>query len=435
MTGADYVLHIGAMVSPAADKKPEKTLYTNIGSTLAIIKAIKAQPDPDKVHLCYIGTVAMTGSRMPPVHWGRVGDPMNPSIFDYYALSKVFSERAVYDSGLKHWVSIRQTGQHPPAQSAGQEPIIFHQPVNNVLEWSTAVESGVCMANVCEDWVPESFWCKGYNLSSGPKWRLTCWEFSNKSMEPLGMKFEDVFDPRQMARFNFHGHYYTDSQALDDILHFRCVDFDQYWANVNAEVEAMMANPMIRAMMPTAEQMKQGNAQVAKKPMGFSWMFDTNQEDWIHAFFGSREKQAAIPSFEEGFKLYHPDDQHPTYLDHGYDESKPLEQLTKADLDKAAAFRGGECLEDNHGDIYKPIVWKCADVHTFHSSVNAVLNGGHWCPECLAHEWNYAAMAKVNPFYAQVWNPQHDADDDYCIPMQYSAYDITKKIEEELKEK
>jgi len=38
--GADYVLHIGAMVSPAADKYPEKTLYTNIGSTLNIIKAI-----------------------------------------------------------------------------------------------------------------------------------------------------------------------------------------------------------------------------------------------------------------------------------------------------------------------------------------------------------------------------------------------------------
>lgn len=32
VTGADYVLHIGAMVSPAADKYPEETLYTNIGS-------------------------------------------------------------------------------------------------------------------------------------------------------------------------------------------------------------------------------------------------------------------------------------------------------------------------------------------------------------------------------------------------------------------
>ncbi len=54
--GADYVLHIGAMVSPAADQYPEQTLYTNIGSTLNIIKAIKEQPDPDQVHLVYVGT-------------------------------------------------------------------------------------------------------------------------------------------------------------------------------------------------------------------------------------------------------------------------------------------------------------------------------------------------------------------------------------------
>lgn len=228
VTGADYVLHIGAMVSPAADRDPEKTLYTNIGSTLAIIKAIKAQPDPDRVRFCYIGTVAMTGSRMDPVHWGRVGDPMNPSIFDYYGMSKVFSELAVYESGLKHWVSIRQTGQYPSAEGAGQEPIIFHQPPNNVLEWSTAIESGICMANLCEDWVPEDFWRKAYNLSSGPKWRFTCWEFADKTMEPMAIKFEDVFDPREMARFNFHGQYYTDADRLDEILHFRCIDFDEY---------------------------------------------------------------------------------------------------------------------------------------------------------------------------------------------------------------
>ena len=433
VTGADYVLHIGAMVSPAADRDPEKTLYTNIGSTLSIIKAIKAQPDPDKVHFCYIGTVAMTGSRLDPVHWGRIGDPMNPSIFDYYALSKVFSELAVYESGLKHWVSIRQTGQHPSAEDAGQQPIIFHQPPNNVLEWSTAIESGICMANLCEDWVPENFWRKAYNLSSGPKWRLTCWELANKSMEPMGIKFEDIFDPREMARFNFHGHYFSDADKLDEILHFRCIDFDDYWAGVNAELKAMMANPMIRAMMPTAEQIKAGNEAVGHKRMGFHWMFENNEEDWIKAFFGSREKQAATPSMEEGYKLYHPDEQNPTDLDHGYDEKKRLENLTKEDLDRAAAFRGGECLEDDSGDIYKPIMWECADGHRFKMSVNAVLNGGHWCPECLSQEWHYAETAKKNPFYAQVWNSQHDPDDDYSIRMEYSAFDVKKELEEKLK--
>ena len=96
-------------------------MYTNIGSTLNIIKAIKEQPDPDKVHFAYVGTVAMTGSRLDPVQFGRIGDPMNPSIHDYYAVSKVFSEAAVFESGLKYWVSIRQTGQHPSAEGAGEE--------------------------------------------------------------------------------------------------------------------------------------------------------------------------------------------------------------------------------------------------------------------------------------------------------------------------
>lgn len=83
VAGSDYVLHIGAMVSPAADKYPEKTLYTNIGSTLAIIKAIQEQPNADDIHLVYVGTVAETGDRQYPVQMGRCGDPINPSIHDY----------------------------------------------------------------------------------------------------------------------------------------------------------------------------------------------------------------------------------------------------------------------------------------------------------------------------------------------------------------
>lgn len=168
-----------------------------------------------------MGTVAETGDRQYPVQMGRCGDPINPSIHDYYAISKVFSEFAVFESGLKHWVSIRQTGQYPTNDGAGEEPIIFHQPPNNVLEWSTSIESGICMANICENWVPESFWRKAYNLSSGKGWRFTCWEFTNLMMEGMGMTFADTQDPRRMAKYNFHGRYFSDADALNDILHFR----------------------------------------------------------------------------------------------------------------------------------------------------------------------------------------------------------------------
>lgn len=92
-----------------------------------------------------------------------------------------------------------------------------------MLEWSTAVESGICMANLCEDWVPEEFWRKAYNLSSGKGWRFAHWELMNFSFGSMGIRYQDVFDVTKCALYNFHGHYYTDSDLLDDILHFRVI--------------------------------------------------------------------------------------------------------------------------------------------------------------------------------------------------------------------
>lgn len=426
--GADYVLHIGAMVSPAADKYPEKTLYTNIGSTLNIIKAIKEQPDPDKVHFAYVGTVAMTGSRLEPVQFGRVGDPMNPSIHDYYAVSKVFSEAAVFDSGLKYWVSIRQTGQHPSAEGAGEEPIIFHQPANNVLEWSTSVDSGICMANLCEDWVDESFWRKAYNLSSGRDYRMATWELAGLSLEPMGIRYEDIYDPHDVARFNFHGQYYTDSDKLEEQLHFRQIPADIYWGSVKQEMERMMANPLIASMMPDAAAMRAHNKEIAAKPMGPDWMEENNETDWIQAFFGSLEaKKNAKP-----FELHHPAEEPAVCLDHGYDEEKGIENLDPEDLRKAAEFRGGEYLEETVKDIYTPARWRCASGHEFMMSVNAVLQGGHWCPECMKNSWAYPKIARENPFYAQVWNSQHSPDETYEIPMRYSAFEIAEELKKKL---
>ncbi|MDE7268674.1 MAG: hypothetical protein K2N89_14540 [Lachnospiraceae bacterium] len=349
------------------------------------------------------------------------------SIHDYYAISKVFSEAEVFDSGLKYWVSIRQTGQHPSAEGAGELPIVFHQPPNNVLEWSTAIESGICMANLCEDWVDESFWRKAYNLSSGKEYRLTIWENFAISCDPMGIKYEDVYDPKDFARFNFHGHYYTDSDKLDEYLHFRQIPASVYWASVKGEIERMMKNPMIAAMMPTAETMKAHNKEIAAMRMGLVWMEENNETEWIQAFFGSLEEKNAQTSFD----LHKPSEEE-TYLNHGYDEEKGIASLDAGDMNKAAGYRGGEYLEAEAKDIYTPVKWKCAFGHEFAMSANAVLHGGHWCPECLRKSWAYPKIARKNPFYAQVWDPQHSPEENYEIPMKYSAYEITKELKEKL---
>ena len=222
VNGADVVLHVGGLVSPAADYHPERTLEVNVTAVKNIIKAIKAQPNPDNIKLVYIGTVAETGGRNAPIHWGRAGDPIKISVYDFYALSKVLAEREVIEAGLKYWVSMRQTGILYPEMLNNLDPIMFHEPLNGVFEWITAEDSGRLLANVCDPDVPEAFWRHVYNIGGGAEYRTVNWQFMNMCFGALGMgRIEKLFEPRWFATRNFHGQWFSDSDKLEVYLHFR----------------------------------------------------------------------------------------------------------------------------------------------------------------------------------------------------------------------
>ena len=114
-------------------------------------------------------------------------------------------------------------------------------------------------------------------------------------LKPFGFGFKDVFEPRWFARFNFHGQWYTDSDALNDVLKFRVMTYPQYISGVWQAMEAMAANPEAAAMLPNKEQMKALNEQIAHQEMGTLWMLEKGHEDWVSAFFGSREAALAQP--------------------------------------------------------------------------------------------------------------------------------------------
>ena len=127
---ADYVLHVGGMVSPYADHHPEETMRVNVGGARAIAQAVRKRPDGGRgVKVVYIGSVAQLGNRHWPNVWGRSGDPVWTSHYDVYAQSKVEAEREITEAGLPCWVSIRQTGiLAPDILMKGADPITFHVP-------------------------------------------------------------------------------------------------------------------------------------------------------------------------------------------------------------------------------------------------------------------------------------------------------------------
>ena len=412
--GAEYVLHIGGMVSPKADYYPVTTLRTNVSAAENIVKAVKAQANPDEVKVVYIGTVAQTGDRNPPIHWGRTGDPIKISVYDHYAISKTKAEAVFAESGLKYWVSLRQSGILYPDILKNMEPIMYHVPMNGVLEWATVEDSGRLMANICTMDLPDSFYRKFYNIGSGEQYRLTNYEFEDLILNTLGLGSPTkLFSPNWFTTKNFHGQWYVDSDALEEICHFRAnIPVKEYFKEMMNHVEpfyklAFLGRPYAPILKHT---WMKSIAQT--KTYGTLWWVQQNVEERMSAYFGSVEEYRQIPKNWKGFKLAIPskktESEEVIVLNHGYDETKPFDQLTLEDLRKAAEFRGGQCLASEIVDMYTPVLWKSARGNEFMMSPNLVLKGGHWCPEELPWPWDYDTEAKLNPFFAQVWYPLHD---------------------------
>ena len=295
--GADYVLHVGGMVSPAADYYPEKTLKVNVTAAENVAKAVMAQPDSDKIKVVYIGSVAQYGDRNPPHHWGSADEPQTPAEYDMYALSKIRSEQIFAGAGLKNWVSLRQSGILYPGILKVVNPTAFHVPVGGVLEWATIEDSGRLLAQVCEDWVPESFWNKAYNISRGEQYRMTNYEFETRLLKGLGLPGpEKVFRPEWFALKNFHGMWYTDADKLDEILHFRAnVPVDEYFATMKSKLPWFYNLAFLAPAWAVKMFMKPF---AFEKGLGTQWWVE-NDPQKFEAYYGSREAYDAIRTWDD----------------------------------------------------------------------------------------------------------------------------------------
>ena len=432
---SDLCIHIAAFVSPQADYYPRKAMENNYGSVKNLIEAIRDQGRMDSYKFVNIGTVAETGDRMPPIHWGRVGDPIKPSMFDYYAVSKVAAERYVIESGLNYWVSLRQTGIIGPAMAKIRDAIQFHNCLDNVLEYVSDRDSGRAMRNLAafdaDGTLDEGFWGHIYNIGGGESCRVSTGEMYEIMYGEMGFtSLDPVIEPKWNATRNFHGQYYLDSDTLERFLHFRSDSMRYFYDAYLDEVKSVRGAARAVCRLPGGQRLM-GNAikrTFRKLMMGdhgtMRWIRE-NVEDHIDAYWGSRKAWEALPErYSERKRFTDWDTVVP--IRHGYDESKPESELTLADMQGAAKFRGGELLTDTmqKGDWRTKLKFKCAFGHEFDASPRLVLEGGHWCPVCERKSWNYGRRAQVDPFFAQVWNPLHEPDELREYPKEVSELDV-----------
>ena len=427
VTGADIVLHVGGMVSPQADYRPKATLRTNISAATNIRDAVLAQPEDKQPKVVYIGSVAQMGDRREPLHWGRAGDPICVSAYDHYGLTKAQAERIITNSPIKQWVALRQSGILYPAILKNYDPIMFHVPIRGVLEWATVEDSGRLLERVCRDEVPEEFWKNYYNIGSGQEYRISNYEFECLLLDAIGCpRPEKIFEAKWFTTRNFHGMWYIDGDRLENYLHFReNMPVKEYFKKMaqSPTVPAgirFAAKTKIAKLFPRCVKLAM-YAMAMSKEHGTQWWIKHNKTERISAYYGTLEAYKAIPDWKHT-DLSHNSEEY-TLLDHGYDEQKPKALFTIEDMQKAAAFRGGKCISTEmvQGDWDTPLEWQCAEGHTFTATPRLVLLGGHWCEECMpypykdepnARPWQWDKVAKKNPFFAQLWAPLHDENED-----------------------
>jgi len=402
VTGVDQVLHIGGLVSPLADHVPELTMKVNVGGARNIVEAIKAAGQAETTSLVYIGTVAQTGHRNAPVHWGRTGDPIKISRFDQYAISKTQAEAIIAQSGLRRWVSLRQTGILHSAMWNIFDPIIFHNPFNGVFEWVTVNDSARLAANSCEDAVPEEFWRGFYNIGGGDAMRLVNHEFARVTSRALGVS--DAFAsyrPNWSATRNFHGQWYADSDRLEALVPFRRETMADFSAGVAQSMPGFIK--LMARLFPGAGRKRM--EKLARSPGGTLYWLEHDDRAHIDAYFGSRAAWEKLPAEWKDFTFREPS-RKVSLLDHGYDTGKAAEACTAVDAKAVASYRGGHFDSDGcEPDV--PAAFRCALGHDFTMTPRLYIQGGHWCPTCMIDPDTYDENAVRNPFFAQVW-PDND---------------------------
>jgi nucleoside-diphosphate-sugar epimerase len=399
VTGVDVVLHVGAVVSPYADENPALARRVNIGSMQNIIRAVRARPDPGSVAVVGIGSVAETGDRQEPVHWGRVGDPLRVSQFDEYGQTKVIAERLLIDSGLPKWAWLRQTGIFHAGMLEIRDPIMTHSPFAGVMEWVSAEDSGRLLVGVSSPDVPDEFWGGIYNIGGGEDWRLTNWQLQTAMGAAMGVSdIRRWYERNWFALQNFHGQWYTDSDRLHELVPFRR---DTFAESLTRAVAAAPASVRSAGKVPSWIVKNLVMRPLTRKPRGTMAAVRDGRWDEVAAHYGSRQAWELIGDWDT-FAPTAPS-RTPVLLDHGYDESKPPCTWTTLDYIGAAVFRGGELLtEASVGDVATPLIWRCALGHAFAGSPRLVLVAGHWCPECTRDTAGYESQAQLNPFLRQV---------------------------------
>lgn len=420
--GVSYVINMAAVIPPHSDQHPELAIECNEKGVGVLVETIeRAKPQPKLIH---ISTMALYGNRNEKHPWGRVGDPLLISPFDIYSLTKMRGEFKVLESNIATKAIIRQTAMlHSNMLSDNMsDGLMFHTCFNAPLEWATAEDSGLLIANIIRQDLTQDlgnkFWGKVFNLGAGLCNCVTGYDTLNDGFEIIGGTVKNFFEPNFNATRNFHGLWFYDSKVLDDMFHYQRQSTQDFWTQFKQTHGILKAGKIV----PKGLIKRFAIMGLFKSPNSVKYWYKHNDEAKLVAYFGGKAEYEKLGRKWDGFPLLRFNQTPDGEIDYeqlknrdkailpkiGYD---PEGEITFDTLKSVAESHGGKLLSES-GDITDRLEWENSDGERFQAKGTSVL-AGHWFnPSYVRYCWDFDRLAKKDSVYADVWYDSHARDED-----------------------
>ena len=224
----DFVIHLAAIIPPVADDFPDLAQKVNTEGTHNLVHLLeKHSPN---CFFIYSSSISVYGDRLENPYIS-VGDLLEPSPGDEYALTKIASEDIIQKSNLD-WTIFRLAaimGGHKMSK------LMFHQPLNTSLEIATPQDTARAFVKAIEKQKQLSKII--FNLGGGDSCRISYEEFLERSFKMFGLG-ELNFPDKAFAEKNFHCGFYADGDELEEILHFRNHSLEDYFEIEESKVSS-----------------------------------------------------------------------------------------------------------------------------------------------------------------------------------------------------
>ncbi|MEA2070604.1 MAG: NAD(P)-dependent oxidoreductase, partial [Asgard group archaeon] len=213
----EVIIHLGAIIPPLANEKPELSQMVNYGGTLNILQACQAQDNPPK--LIFSSSVAIYGDvRHLEDKLLKTSQPFNPSPHDHYARQKIACEKLISQSDLE-WAIFRLAAIG--TLKLNVDPLMFEVPLDTRLEYAHTKDTGLALAKAV---TTEEVWGNIFHLGGGPDSRVTYKEYVNRLLEAIGVGTlpDEAFGDKP-----FHCGY-MDTKRSQALLNYQKHTFNDY---------------------------------------------------------------------------------------------------------------------------------------------------------------------------------------------------------------